>query len=132
MGPSEPGDNALSRCKEERISQAVDAITASRALIEQTKGMLMFVYGIDADAAFELLRRQSQNHNVKLRDVAGQILMDLVEFSKDRGPARRSALDGLMHAAHQRITHVAARQISGQRRNDGPPEIWVVPAAEPA
>ena len=118
--------------EQQRISDAVQAITERRALIEQSKGMLMFVYGIDADAAFELLRGQSQNHNVKLRDVAGQILMDLVEFSKDRGPARRSALDGLMHAAHQRITHVAARQMSGQRRNDGPPEIWVVPAAEPA
>jgi hypothetical protein len=51
MGSNELGDNALSRSEEERISQAVDAITASRALIEQTKGMLMFVYGIDADAA---------------------------------------------------------------------------------
>lgn len=42
MGPNEPGDNALSRRGEERISEAVDAITASRALIEQTKGILMF------------------------------------------------------------------------------------------
>jgi hypothetical protein len=37
MGPGKPGDNALSRREEERISEAVDAITMSRALIEQTK-----------------------------------------------------------------------------------------------
>jgi hypothetical protein len=28
MGPNEPGDNALSRREEQRISEAVDAITA--------------------------------------------------------------------------------------------------------
>ena len=126
-------DESPGLSEQQRISDAVQAITGRRALIEQSKGMLMFVYGIDADAAFELLRRQSQNQNVKLRDVAGQILMDLVEFSKDRGQAHRSALDGLMHPAHQRITHVADRQMNGEcKTDDRSPEMWMVPAAEPA
>ena len=77
-------DESPGLSEQQRISDAVQAITERRALIEQSKGMLMFVYGIDADAAFELLRRQSQNHNVKLRDLAAQILLDLVELSKDR------------------------------------------------
>jgi hypothetical protein len=118
MGPSEPGDNALGRREEERISQALDAITASRALIEQTKGMLMFVYGIDADAAFDVLRKQSQQHNIKLRLIAEQILKDLVELSTKSSLSRQLALDGLLLTAHQRIAHVAARQTNGQSKTD--------------
>ena len=66
-----------------------------RALIEQTQGMLMFVYGIDADGAFQLLRWQSQQHNVKLRLIAEQISKDLVELSRADGQARRHAMDGV-------------------------------------
>ena len=118
MGPNEPADNALSRREEERISEAVDAIAASRALIEQTKGMLMFVYGIDADAAFDLLRKQSQQHNIKLRLLAEQIVQDLVELSTKSSLAGRLAIDGLLLTAHQRITHVAAPQTDGQSKTD--------------
>jgi hypothetical protein len=127
-------DESPGLSEQQLISDAVQAITERRAVIEQSKGMLMFVYGIDADAAFELLRRQSQNHNVKLRDVAEQILKDLAELSKDRGPARQLALDGLIHTAHQRITHVPAPQIIGRCRTDdrSPEMMWMVPAAEPA
>ena len=87
-----------------------------RALIEQTKAMLMFVYGIDADGAFQLLRWQSQQHNVKLRLIAEQISKDLVELSRANGRARRHTIDGLMLTAHQRIAHVAARQKDGQSK----------------
>lgn len=41
-----------------------------RAPIEQAKGILMAVQQITADAAFELLRIQSQDTKTKLRDVA--------------------------------------------------------------
>jgi GAF domain-containing protein len=45
----------------------------SRKLIGQAQGILMERYGLDADRAFEVLRRYSQDHNVKLRDVAGHL-----------------------------------------------------------
>lgn len=92
----------------------------SRALIEQTKGMLMFVYGIDADEAFDVLRKQSQDHNIKLGLIAEQILKDLVELARTRGPGRRLAVDGVMTTAHQRITDVAARQLNGQSKTGVP------------
>ena len=61
--------------------------TGRQALIEQAKGMLMFVYGIDADEAFTVLRAQSQDHNVKLRLVAEQVVADMVELARGtKGP----------------------------------------------
>jgi len=100
----------------QRIWDEARECSERRALIEQTKGMLMFVYGIGADDAFDVLRKQSQDHNVKLRLVAEQILKDLVELSKAKGPARRLAFDGLMLTAHQRIADVAARLTDGASR----------------
>jgi GAF domain-containing protein len=51
---------------EEGLQVAIDA----RKLIGQAQGILMERFDIDADRAFEFLRRQSQDHNVKLRFVA--------------------------------------------------------------
>ena len=79
--------------------------------------MLMFVYGIDADDAFTVLRRQSQNHNIKLRLIAEQVVKDMVELARDtQGPARRRAFDAVMLTAHHRIASVAARQLDGQSK----------------
>lgn len=53
--------------------QLEDAI-ASRAVIEQAKGMLMARHDIGADEAFALLRSWSQQRNRKLRDVAAEVV----------------------------------------------------------
>jgi GAF domain-containing protein len=42
----------------------------SRKLIGQAQGILMERYGLAADRAFDVLRRYSQDRNIKLRDVA--------------------------------------------------------------
>ena len=52
------------------LRQAVNA----RHHIGQAQGILMALHRVDADAAFELLRRYSQTHNVKLRSVAGHVI----------------------------------------------------------
>ena len=46
--------------RESFISDAVAEIAANRAVIEQVKGILMMVYRIDADAAFDLLKWRGQ------------------------------------------------------------------------
>ncbi|ADB29827.1 ANTAR domain protein with unknown sensor [Kribbella flavida DSM 17836] len=56
--------------QEESLRQAVDA----RKLIGQAQGILMERFGVDADQAFAVLRRYSQNSNTKLRDVAEQLI----------------------------------------------------------
>ena len=46
----------------------------SRATIEQAKGIIMAANHCSPDAAFDILRRASQNRNVKLRDIANDIV----------------------------------------------------------
>jgi hypothetical protein len=120
MSGEEKLDDAFMERERRRVWDEAHEHYGHRALIEQTKGMLMFVYGIDADEAFDVLRSQSQQHNIKLRVIAEQILKDLVELAQARGPARRLAFDGLMLTAHKRITDVAARQLDGQRKTGVP------------
>ena len=91
-------------------ADAVYEFGVNRAIIEQAKGMLMFVYGIDPDEAFDRLREQSQQNNVKLRLIAKQVLTDLVELARTSSPARRMEHDLLLRTAHQRISDAAARQ----------------------
>ena len=62
---------ALSRVQDaQNFSLAID----SRKLIGQAQGILMERYDLDPDRAFEVLRRYSQDTNVKLRDVAQTIV----------------------------------------------------------
>lgn len=104
-----PLDDTL-RQREHCTTEALRAITASRAVIEQAKGMLMLVYGIDADVAFEILRGQSQEHNIKLRVIAMQILADLVGLPKSKSPSLPGpSADGLIRTAHKRIAAAEAR-----------------------
>ena len=51
-------------------------ILEHRAVIEQAKGVLVGTMNIDPEAAFELLVKQSQHTNVKLREVAQSIVDD--------------------------------------------------------
>jgi GAF domain-containing protein len=53
-----------------QLWQAIDA----RQLIGQATGILMERFSLDADRAFEVLRRYSQDRNVKLRDVAARLV----------------------------------------------------------
>lgn len=62
---------AMSRVQEsDHLWQAIDA----RKLIGQAQGILMERFDLDDERAFEVLRRYSQNSNVKLRDVAQMVV----------------------------------------------------------
>ena len=71
--------------RQESISQALIEIADNRASIEQAKGVLMYIYGIGPDAAFDLLRWRSQEGNVKLRALAEQVLADVLTLKHDKG-----------------------------------------------
>lgn len=90
--------------QESMVTSAVTEIVERRAVIERAKGMLMVVYGIDADAAFQLLRWQSQHHNVKLRLIAEQIERDFIDASTRRPSMDRRTYDELLVTAYTRIS----------------------------
>jgi transcriptional regulator with GAF, ATPase, and Fis domain len=56
------------------LSENLQQAMASRAEIEQAKGIIMASKGCTADEAFAELRAQSQHENVKLRDIAADIV----------------------------------------------------------
>jgi GAF domain-containing protein len=61
-------------------SEQLEAALAHRAEIEQAKGIIIAATGASPDAAFEVLVRQSQHENRKLREVA----IDLVNSKVHR------------------------------------------------
>ncbi|WP_336874483.1 ANTAR domain-containing protein [Rhodococcus qingshengii] len=64
----------LGETVKESVDELVAEIASSRAAIEQAKGMLMLVYAIPADRAFDVLTWHSQETNIKVRDVAERLL----------------------------------------------------------
>lgn len=94
---------SLAREKQELIDEAVSEIAESRGVIEQAKGMLMLVYRITPDTAFELLRWRSQETNVKLRVLAEQITMDFLALDCDEALPVRRVYDHLLLTAHTRV-----------------------------
>ena len=85
---------------EEVITAKVAEIAERRSAIDQTKGMLMLVYGIDEAAAFNLLKSLSQMQNVKLGLLAQQIATDFSTMDDTIGS--RSKFDKLLLTAHLR------------------------------
>ena len=61
------------RRQEEIVTQLQSALN-SRVLIEQAKGVLAERLGVSVDDAFTLLRGHSRNGNLKLRDVAAEVV----------------------------------------------------------
>ena len=53
-----------------QLWQAIDA----RQLVGQATGILMERFALDADRAFDVLRRYSQHHNLKLHEVATRLI----------------------------------------------------------
>jgi hypothetical protein len=86
----------------EMVSEAVAEIAEARGGIEQAKGMLMLLYRISADSAFELLKWRSQETNTKLRTLAEQIVKDFLDLQYDEVLPPRIVYDRLLLTAHLR------------------------------
>jgi len=80
---------------EREANLAVAASAESRAAIEQAKGALMLAYGLDADAAFAMLRWWSRGRGVKVRDIADGLLALVAEGNFTDAGLRR-VLDDLL------------------------------------
>jgi PAS domain S-box-containing protein len=94
---------SITEAREEGVTEAVAEIAEARGGIEQAKGMLMLIYRITADSAFELLKWRSQEANVKLRVLAEQIVKDFLGLSYDEFLPTRAEYDRLLLTAHLRV-----------------------------
>ncbi|WP_040790394.1 PAS and ANTAR domain-containing protein [Nocardia paucivorans] len=92
----------LEEHRKETLHGTLPQLYASRAVIEQAKGALMVVYGINADQAFRVLIWRSQETNIKLRVLAEQLVSEIggLEYAS---PALRTEFDHLLLTVHERI-----------------------------
>jgi hypothetical protein len=81
--------DAMDEASEEGVREALEGSVQARAVIEQAKGILIAVYGVDAEAAYQLLRWHSQHGNVKLRLIAQALVRTFVEGDPDATSPRR-------------------------------------------
>ena len=103
LAPTRRNGSEPDRAYDQLLSDAVSEIAESRGPIEQVKGMLMFVYRIDEQKAWELLKWRSQETNVKLRALAVQLAADILGLDYDENLPGRSSLDRLLMTAHLRV-----------------------------
>ena len=94
---------SMKEAHDKSVTAAVAEFAEARSGIEQAKGMLMLIYRINADSAFELLRWRSQETNTKLRALAEQIAKDFLAVSYDEVLPVRAVYDRLLLTAHLRI-----------------------------
>ena len=81
-----------------RVNAELSQALKSHAVIDQAKGAFMLGYGIDGDAAFELLRWGSQQRNVRLLTLAER-LVAAVEGGGGLGSDTRQRLDDFFFAS---------------------------------
>lgn len=83
----------VARRASERADDEIAEAAAGRGPIEQAKGIIIIVYGVDADEAFRRLRRASNNKNVRIQDLA-RVIVDEAERS---GPDCAEHIDSILH-----------------------------------
>jgi hypothetical protein len=67
------------------LGPVVDDFRSHRAVIEQAKGIVIQLFAVDADEAFDRLRACSQAANVKVRDLAEYLV---ISAAQDRTPGK--------------------------------------------
>jgi GAF domain-containing protein len=65
---------AIRSARQTEVAAQLEQALASRTVIDQAIGLLMGQQRCDAETAFTLLRKHSQNNNRKLRDVAVELI----------------------------------------------------------
>jgi GAF domain-containing protein len=65
---------ALSQAEQADLAAQLRATLAARAVIDQALGIIMAEQRCSAAQAFDVLRRASQNRNIKVRDIAARIV----------------------------------------------------------
>lgn len=84
------------------VTTALEETLRSRGVIDQVKGALMLAYGVDADTAFSLLRGISNNHNLRLAQLARYVAERMSTVQRGAEPAQETLFQILASVAAQR------------------------------
>ncbi|ADB34806.1 ANTAR domain protein with unknown sensor [Kribbella flavida DSM 17836] len=76
---------AIRFARQAEVAEQLEHALTSRSVIDQAIGVLMGQQHCDAETAFALLRTHSQNNNLKLRDVARGIIVQMTGHPPDAG-----------------------------------------------
>lgn len=94
----------------QETNAALQAALQHRAGIEQVKGILMLVHGLDPDAAFGVLRGHSQLYNAKV----SAIVVELLKLIGERG-----GMQAITRSGVDRMLQDAAVKAAGWRTGAG-------------
>jgi hypothetical protein len=83
---------------QKRLTESVTEVSERRAVINQALGILMLRYGINADDAFGLLTKLSQESNTKLRIIAEHLVAETAPQDESRDDAAER-VDRVLRAA---------------------------------
>ena len=98
-------------------SEAVEASARNRAAIEQVKGALMVTYGLDPESAFDVLRRFSNHHNIRLAALAGALARRMASV-RAMGQSPEHSLLALLAEVTESDEHFAAGAALGHDLHD--------------
>lgn len=90
-------------------STHLDRLLSSMPVIEQSKGLLMGFYGIDSEAAYEVLRRWSSLTNIRLAQLSEQLVAAAARPGSEPFAGMRTLLDVLRHD----LSPVAGSPVAG-------------------
>lgn len=83
------------------LDETLPKLIEARAVIEQAKGALRLVYGMNDEQAFKLLQWRSQENNTKLRALATQLVAELGTLASVTS-ALRNEFDHVIMTVHER------------------------------
>jgi PAS domain S-box-containing protein len=93
---------ALEQSRRDLLDETLPKLFEARAVIEQAKGALRLVYGMNEEQAFKILQWRSQENNTKLRALATRLVTELESLSSVTS-ALRTEFDHLIMTVHERV-----------------------------
>lgn len=94
---------AMKETSRDILDETLPKLVEARAAIEQAKGALRLVYGMNDEQAFKLLQWRSQENNTKLRALATQLVSELDALTSATS-ALRKEFDHLIMTVHERVS----------------------------
>ncbi|GEK21375.1 PAS and ANTAR domain-containing protein [Cellulomonas xylanilytica] len=113
------------RAVSDKVDDELQRALQSHAVIDQAKGILIGVYGVDSDTAFQLLRWASQHGNLRLRALA-ENLITAFQSAGGLGSEVRAATDDTFMALLEgkemppQHPHLEPLQLTFERRAQVP------------